>query len=69
MSGSKYGSRKYHLALLALAAMFVLALAGKLDFVASAGIIAAAGVYGHFNLKQRREDAQAKVEAEEARAL
>lgn len=63
MIHSKYGSRKFILALLALAAMFVLAWVGMLDFTASAGIISAAGIYNYANLKQRREDAEVKLEA------
>jgi hypothetical protein len=69
MSNSKYGSRKYHLALLALAVIFALAWNGMLDTVAATAIIAAAGIYGHLNLKQKREEAQAKLDAAEATAL
>lgn len=60
----KYGSRKFHLALLSLAAVFALAWVDKLDTVAAGALIAAAGVYGHFNLKQKRDEAEAKAEAE-----
>jgi hypothetical protein len=52
---SKYGSRKYHLALLVLLIMFALALADKLTATAATGLIAAAGIYCHYNTKQKRE--------------
>jgi hypothetical protein len=64
MTNSRYGSRKYHLAILAMLGVFVLAWNGMLDTVAASAMLGAAGIYGHYNLKQKREEAEAKAEAE-----
>ena len=69
MNYAKYGSRKFHLALLSLAAVFALAWVDKLDTVAAGALIAAAGVYNYTNLKQKREEAQNKLDVAEAEAL
>ena len=61
---AKLSSRKYHLALLAMVMMFVLACFDKLTPTAAAAIVAAAGIYSHFNLKQKREAAAAVVVTE-----
>lgn len=64
MNFAKFGSRKFHLALLALLGIFALAWEGKLDATASAAMLGAAGIYCNYNLKQKREEAEAKAEAE-----
>jgi hypothetical protein len=61
---SKFTSRKYHLAVAALLMMFVLAMNDKLTAVAAGGLIAAAGIYSHYNLKQKRDALEAKLETE-----
>lgn len=63
MNLAKYGSRKYHLAILTMLMLFALAWNGKLTSIAAAAILGGAGIYTHYNLKQKRELAQAQLEA------
>ena len=44
--------------------MFALAMADKLTAVAAGAIVSGAGIYAHFNLKQKREAAAAVVVTE-----